>query len=141
MPEHNWVTQKGGSEAAQPRNLCRGGQVAGYAHMNPDGTLHCNRCGWVTPEPVITAYSPDTDKTYLTWDDLVLAEANGYVVVGTCSRPGTVPVVVGPWDPTPEGKEEARKAQTRLRRKWRREEQREHGDGHTISTFVRVLWR
>lgn len=117
---------------------CRGGQVPGYAHMNPDGTLHCNRCGWVTPEPVITAYSPDTDRTYLTWDELVTAESNGVVVVGTCSRPGTVPVVVGPFP----NREEARKAQARLRRRWRAEENRiMGGQPGKITTYVRPLWK
>ena len=71
--------------------ICRASRVPGYTHMNPDGTLHCNRCGWVTPESVITAYSPDTDSTYLTWDDLVAAEANGWVVVGMGDPPSTVP--------------------------------------------------
>lgn len=117
--------------------ICRASRVPGYAHMNPDGTLHCNRCGWVTPESVITAYSPDTDSTYLTWDDLVAAEANGWVVVGTSDRPNTVPVVVGPFDT----KDDARRARVRLRRRWQREENDKNVGQYTISTVVRPLWK
>lgn len=131
MPEHN-VVELG-------RSLpCRGGRVAGYAHVNSNGTLHCNRCGWVTPEPVVTAYSEDTGSVYLNWDELVAEEASGYVVVGTSERPGTVPVVVGLWPPSEAGKREARKAQARLRRKWAKEEAQ---NGSKIHTHVRVLWK
>lgn len=137
MPEHTISDAEGSSIPSYlAKTICKGSKEPGYAHMNPDGTLHCNNCGWVTPEPVIPAYSPDTDNTYLTWDELVAAEANGFVVVGTSSRPNTVPVVVGPF----EDKEEARKAQARLRRKWRTEEQRWHGDGAKITVYVRPLW-
>lgn len=138
MPEHNgnW------DEPDMKPFGCRSDRDPGWAHMNPDGTLHCNACGWVTPEPVITTYSPDTDKTYLTWDELIAAESNGYVVVGLCSRPGTVPVVIGPWPASEAGKQEARKAQTRLRSRWRREEQREHGrEAGEIRALVRVMWQ
>lgn len=119
MPEHNWATYDvRGREA----NSCKGGRVPGYAHENPDGTLHCNRCGWVTPEPVVTAFNPDTNHTFLTWEELVEQESNGYVVVGVSQRPGTVPMVIGPYPGTEAGKQEARKAQGRLRTKGRREE-------------------
>lgn len=136
MPDHSCTWDEPGMQDHQ----CKGTIEPGWAHMNPDGTLHCNSCGWVSGE-VITAYSPSTDKTYLTWDDLVQAEANGYVVVSLSSRKGTAPAVAGPWDPTPEGKAEARKAQARLRRQWNAEERRDHGDGHKISTYVRIMWR
>lgn len=128
MPEHEW------SEWAV---ACKGSTTAGYAHQNPDGTLHCNRCGWVTPEPVITTYSPDSGKVYLTWEEYVQAETNGYVVIGQSSRPGTAPVVVGPF----ETQEEAEKARSRYRGRWQREERRDHGPGIKITTKIRILQR
>lgn len=84
----------------------------------------------------LSAYSPDTGNYYNSWDELVEAETNGYVVVGLPTRPGAVPVVVGPY-PT---QTEARKAQARLRAKWRKEEAQQHGT-HKISTYVRHLWK
>lgn len=140
MPEHGpgdgvpnadtrdlWMNGKG--------VICRASTQPGYAHQNPDGTLHCNRCGFVTPEPVVCTYSPETGHEYLTWDEYVAAETNGYIVIGTSTRPGTAPVVVGPYDT----QEEARKAQARWRGRWQREERRDHGDGIKIRTMVRIL--
>jgi hypothetical protein len=142
MPEHRVPDQEPQPDGADLYShdegiLCRAGRVAGYAHMLPDGRLHCNRCGWVTPESVITAYSPDTDSTYLTWEDLVAAEALGWVVVGTSDRPNTVPVVVGLFDT----QADARRARVRLRRRWQREENEKNVGTHTISTVVRPLWK
>jgi hypothetical protein len=133
MPEHHVPDVQG-------QTLCRASRVPGYAHMMDDekfGHLHCNRCGYVTPEQVVLTYSPSTDRHYLTWDDLTSAEANGYVVIGTSTRRNTVPVVVGPFDT----KDEAKRAAARLRRKWKREEDREHGPGYSISAWVRPLWK
>lgn len=140
MPEHGvhvpdadlsdfWHNEKG--------IICRASKIPGYALVQPDGHLHCNRCGWVTPEKVVLTYSPETDRHYLTWDEYVAAETNGYVVIGTSTRPNTAPVVVGPYDT----QAEARKAQARWRGKWQREERRDHGDGIKISTCVRILHR
>jgi hypothetical protein len=120
--------------------VCRASIEPGYAlQMDGEkfGHLHCNRCGWVTPGKVVLSYSTQTDRHYLTWDDLMSAEANGWVVVGTSTRPNTAPVVVGPYD----SQEEARKAQARLRSRWIREERRDHGDGVKIRTSVRALWK
>jgi len=131
MPEH---------EVAQgPHSglLCRGGVKPGYAQMYADGTLHCTRCGWVTPEPVVTAYSPETDSTYLSWDELVAAESNGWVVVGMSDRPNTVSQVVGPF----EERGECEKARNRLRRKWQREENELAPGKYKITTSVRPLWK
>ena len=146
MPEHGpgdgvpnadtrdlWMNGKG--------VICRASTEPGYALMMDApgyfGHLHCNRCGFVTPEQVVLTYSPDTGHHYLTWEDLIAAEANGWVVIGTSSRRDTVPVVVGPFDT----QEDARKARTRLRRKWQREERLEHGSDVKITTHVRVLWK
>lgn len=138
MPEHRIDDVPGSSipdylkdDRFKSSIVCKSSREPGYAHTYPDGRLHCNNCGWTTPEPVVTAYSDSTGHTYLTWDELVEKEANGYVVVGTSDRKGTIPVVVGPFP----DKEAARKAQSRLRPKWKREE-----NPHKIHTFVRVLW-
>ena len=128
MPDHNVPDED---------VACRGAVEPGYAHINPDGTLHCNRCGWVTPEPVVLTYSPETTKSYLTWEEYVAAETNGYVVIGMSTRPGTAPGVTGPYATAAE----AARARARLRRKWQREEDQDHGDGHKISTVIRILHR
>jgi hypothetical protein len=136
MPEHRLSSPNadGGDLYGHKEGIiCRASRVPGYAHQNPDGTLHCNRCGWTTPKPVVTTYSDKTGSTYLTWEDYVAAETNGYVVVLVTSRSGTAPAVVGPWPTQPE----ARKAQARLRSKFKREE----GPHHTVKTYVRVLSR
>lgn len=127
MPEHLPV-----SPPEDPRDVCRGAAVPGYALQQPDGRLHCNRCGWVTPEPVVTCHSNGTGNTYLTWDELVAAEANGYTVVVVSERSNTVPAVFGPW-PDPAA---AHKAQSRLRRSARK-----HEHPHKVKTYVRVLWK
>lgn len=119
MPEHG-----------EP-HLCRSTVKPGYALQMPDGRLHCNRCGWVTPEPVITAYNPDTGNTYLDWDALVAAETNGYVIVSISERPRTVPSVHGPWP----SKADARKAQDRLRKRFKKEEA-----PYRVATYIRNLW-
>lgn len=82
------------------------------------------------------AYSPDTNTTYPTFDALVAAEGNGYIVIGTSSRPKTVPFAVGPYAT----REEAKRAQARLRRKWKHEEA-EYGDDITVKAYLRVLWK
>jgi len=83
------------------------------------------------------AYSPDTNTHYPNWDALTAAEANGYVVVGISSREDTVPIVVGPYGT----KEEGKRAQARLRRRWKNDEARDHGDGITVKAYLRVLWK
>lgn len=130
MPDHSHTWD----EPDMQDHQCKGSVDPGWAEMDGSGYLTCSCCGWRTPEPAITAYSQDTGQTYLTWSDLVAAEANGYVVVGVSSR-YPVPAVVGPWEPSEAGKQEARKAQARLRAKWKRQE------GHTVKVFVRVLWK
>jgi hypothetical protein len=136
MPEHKIADTEGSSIPSHLKDyICKASREPGYAHMNSDGTLYCNSCGWVTPEPVVTAYSPESGNTYLTWEELVEAEANGYVVVGLSDRPGTAPGVIGPWPPTEAGKREARNAQARLRAKWKREDA-----PAKVRTFIRLLW-
>lgn len=82
----------------------------------------------------IEAYSTTTRKTYVNWAALLAAESNGFVVVGTSTRPDTAAIVIGPY--STQG--EARKAQNRLRAKWKRDEA---VLGHTVSTSVRILWK
>jgi hypothetical protein len=117
--------------------VCRASIEPGYAHQLPDGRLHCNRCGWTTPTPVVCTRSEETGNVYLTWEEYVAAETNGYVVVVTTSRPNTAPAV---WGPYPTG-DDARRARARHRRAVQRQEEREHGPGHKISTCIRVLNR
>jgi len=79
------------------------------------------------------AYSATTGTTYPSWEALLAAETNGYVVVGLSTRPDTHPVICGPYP----DKETARRAQARLRRRWKREE----APKYEVSTFVRHLWK
>lgn len=85
-------------------------------------------------EVTTEVYSAETQIRYDSWDDLVAAEGNGYVVVGVTDRPNTVPVVVGPYP----DEQEAQKARVRLRRKWKKEEAEL---GFTARTHVRVCWK
>lgn len=80
----------------------------------------------------IEAYSVDTDTHYRSWDELVAAETNGYVVVGVSERLHSVPVVIGPYAL----KSEAQRKQASLRGKWRREEA-----PHSVHVYVRLLWK
>lgn len=81
----------------------------------------------------ITAYSGTTDTRYDSWEDLVAAEANGYVVVGVATGPKyTVPVVVGPMT-----HEEAMRRRPTLRSKWKRE----MGEGWSLKVFIRPAWK
>lgn len=86
-------------------------------------------------EAKIKAYSPDTNTYYDSFDDLVAAEANGFVIVGLSTRVKTLPIVVGPF-PT---KKDAQRAQQRYRRRWTKEES-EHGN-YKVSVYVRHLWK
>lgn len=81
---------------------------------------------------VIAAYSTTTDRSYVNWDALVATEGNGYCVVSTSERPNTAPVVMGPYLSAAE----AKKAQARLRYKWRKEEA-----PYKVKVHVRVLWQ
>lgn len=133
MPEHREVSELDGFVYGP----CKASTEPGYAQEFPPGDpkwghLHCNRCGWVTPEKVVLTYSEETDRHYLTWAEYVSAETNGYVVVTVSSRPGTAPGVHGPWDTVAE----ARKAQSRLRRS-----ARQHERPFTVKTYVRILHR
>ena len=65
-PEHLWGRDAGnidklimpghkisGADGYLEEYVCKGSKEPGYVHINTDGTWHCNRCGWVTPEPVV----------------------------------------------------------------------------------------
>lgn len=80
----------------------------------------------------IEAYSPDTGKTYRTWDALVAAEANGYVVLGMSERPGTEAIVVGPVKTKPE----ALRLRAQLYPRWRRSEA-----PYKVTTRIRISWK
>lgn len=83
----------------------------------------------------LPAHSDTTDTDYACWDNLVEAEANGYVLVGTSTRPSTSPIVIGPF----ETKKEANEARPRYYQKWKRQEAR-YGS-FKVSTSIRVLWK
>lgn len=83
------------------------------------------------------AYSPETDTHYPSWEALVEAEANGYVVVAIItSGKETWPYIVGP---IPD-KDEANKARNRLRAKWKRE-MRQYPLGQKVTFHVRPSWK
>lgn len=78
------------------------------------------------------AFSPNTGRLYASFEELVEAEANGYVVVLTSERPNTAPLVIGPFD----DKKVAERARTRLARRVRIDER-----PHKVHTYIRVLWK
>jgi hypothetical protein len=85
----------------------------------------------------MTAYSEDTGLSYESWDALVAAEANGWVVITIITGVGgSWPWISGPF----ETKREATNARVRARSKWNRE-RRDRPDKLTASFFVRPLWK
>lgn len=78
------------------------------------------------------ATNPESGNTYDSWDDLLKAETNGWVLVAVSERPGTVPFVVGPFD----DKDEAKRVRARRRPKWAQQEK-----PFKIHTYVRSLWK
>ena len=82
------------------------------------------------------AFSDQTGTSYPSWDALVHAEANGYVVTAIVSNgKQSWPWSQGPYDT----KTEATKAQARMRYRLRKE--KEQHPGMTGSVFVRPLWK
>jgi hypothetical protein len=116
--------------------VCRASTEPGYAHRLGGGRLHCNFCGWTTPTPVVCTHSEETGNVYLTWEEYVAAETNGYVVVVITERPNTAPVVWGPFT----DHDDAVRARKRLRRTIAREELR-LGSAYPVHASVRVLNR
>jgi hypothetical protein len=49
MP-HHLISDAPGSSIPSPldKNVCKAVTKPGYVHENPDGSLHCNNCGWET---------------------------------------------------------------------------------------------
>ena len=78
------------------------------------------------------AYSVETDTYYPSWEALVAAEANGYVIVSVSERPKTVPYVVGPF----EDHAEAKRVRVRYHNSAKRAEA-----PHKVHTYVRTLWK
>ena len=82
------------------------------------------------------AYSERTNTHYPSWEALVEAEANGYVVVAIIRNKKEVwPWIVGPF-PT---KREAGNARNRLRRSLRKDS--ENNYSLNFSLFVRPAWK
>lgn len=83
----------------------------------------------------VPAYSTNTNKHYPSWDALVAAEANGYVLVGKLEMPGEDVfrvAVVGPF----ETKTEAERARARHAARWRQEVK-----PYKVRTSVRICWK
>lgn len=80
----------------------------------------------------IEAYSEDTGKLYPNWDALVAAEAHGYTVLLTSSRPNTYPWMVGLFATKPE----ALAARVRYRNRAAKAEA-----PYKVTTRIRILWK
>lgn len=78
------------------------------------------------------AYSTETNTEYDSWEELLKAETNGYVVVIISDRPGTVPYVIGPFDT----QDDAVRARKKIQRKEKQAEA-----PHKVHAFVRNLWK
>lgn len=85
------------------------------------------------------AYSADTNTHYPTWEALVEAEAEGYLVIAiVSSEKQTWPWVQGPYP----DKREANNARARARNKFKKDIQSPWVDPNlTASFFVRPLWK
>lgn len=77
------------------------------------------------------AYSDLTGKQYASFDELVDAEASGYVVTAIIARGSSS----WPWSVGPMTKAEAKKLAPKLRNRIRKE------TGYQVSVFVRPLWK
>jgi hypothetical protein len=85
----------------------------------------------------VTARSEDTNTHYPCWDDLLAAEASGYVVVAVMDNgKESWPWVEGPYS----DEKEAKKAQARLRSKLKRQ-MKEKAPETLLSVYVRPLWK
>lgn len=86
------------------------------------------------------AYSSDTNTHYKTWDDLVAAEAEGYLVIAiVSSEKQSWPWVQGPYP----DKREANNARARARNKFKKDTSMPWAPYPelTASFFVRPLWK
>ena len=82
------------------------------------------------------AYSDATNTTYESFDALINAEANGWVVICIITSPKqTWPAVIGPFAT----KEEANRERNRLREKYKRESWK-YPD-QTYKWFARPAWK
>ena len=82
------------------------------------------------------AYSEATKTTYSSWDALVEAEANGYVVIAVITRDSTTwPWVHGPYP----DKKEASKARARLLRKMKKDDWKYPTTKYKM--FIRPAWK
>jgi hypothetical protein len=88
------------------------------------------------PIEEIGAYSESTGVAYLSWAELVEAEANGYVMVAIITK-GNIswPWIIGPFAT----QREAKLNQAKQRRKWNKGKQ--DYPELTASFFVRPTWK
>lgn len=85
----------------------------------------------------IEAFNPISGRRYPSWDALVAAESEGWVVVITSTRPNTNPVVYGPFA----DKALATKSRARLRARYVVSERQEHGAKFKIASRIVLLWK
>lgn len=87
----------------------------------------------------VEAYSVQTGKTYPSWDALVEAEANGFVVTAIISDgKRSWPWTAGPFP----DKGEANRARARMRTRMKREQGRDRlAPDRTFQLFVRPAWK
>lgn len=88
------------------------------------------------------AHSSTTDRTYDSWDDLVAAEANGYVVVVLLRESHTqlkriYARVVGPYT----DQKRARNKASTLRKKYRRHAKVETHLPELLGVYVEPAWK
>lgn len=114
---------------------CASSRIPGDAFVSTTGRLRCNRCGWVTPEPVVLTYDVKNDRHYLTWDEYVKEESNGWMVVAIITDgKRTWPWTAGPF---PE-RAEARRLARSTRDRWKREREEPK---ITFTFHVRPAWK
>lgn len=88
-------------------------------------------------KPPVEAYSDTTGATYPTWEDLIAAEANGYLVTCLITDKGTWPTSWGPF-PT---KAEAERVRNNKRNKFKRDQKKGRYSGQTYQFFVKPAWK
>lgn len=84
------------------------------------------------------AYSASTQREYESWEDLVAAESNGYMVVAIITKgKQSWPWSIGPFT----DRHEAVKARNRLRTRMKRENAQPWYADRSFNLFIRPAWK
>jgi len=103
-------------------------------HVEIGDGQYMDRSYLASPSEPIGAYSPTTDTHYDSWDDLVAAEANGYVVTAVLRRgKQTWTWSVGPFD--------ARRLAVNAKRRLRTRHRRAPQGTELVTITIRPLWK